>query len=104
MQVWGVAMMRDEQDVAYDVITHLADEGFDAVIIADNRSTDGTANQLAQARHDVKDRLRVHLIEDHDPGYYQSRKMTGLADAAFASGATWIVPFDADELWVARSG
>lgn len=92
--VWGVAMVRDEADVIEGVLRHMAAE-VDHLLIADNGSTDGT--------RDILDRLATELpltvIDDRDPAYYQSRKMTELADHAHSMGARWIVPFDADELW-----
>ena len=64
----------------------------DHVIVADNMSTDGT--------RDILDSLPVEVVEDNDPAYYQSAKMTHLARLAYLRGADWVVPFDADELWV----
>lgn len=101
-QVWGVSMMRDEEDVAYDVLAHLDSEGLDGVIVANNRSTDSTHDELLRAQADL--RMTVILLDDKEPGYWQSRKMTRLAQQAAISGAEWIVPFDADELWCADEG
>lgn len=102
MSVWGIAMMRDEEDIAYHTIMHMAEEGLEGIIVADNLSVDGTRAQLECAALDVADHCRVVVIEDRDPAYYQSDKMTALASRAAALGADWIVPFDADELWLAR--
>ncbi|MFV0452561.1 MAG: glycosyltransferase [Propioniciclava sp.] len=97
--IWGVTMVRDEQDIIAATIGHLFDQGVDHVLVADNRSTDATGAILRRlAAADP----RVHVAYDAEPGYYQSEKMTVLAHAAWRSGAAWIIPFDADEFWFAR--
>lgn len=96
-------MMRDEEDVAEHVLMHMIDEGLDGIIVAENLSVDGTreaiyrANEYAEAKGV---QFEVHF--DDEPGYYQSAKMTHLADIAHERGAHWIVPFDADEIWFAH--
>lgn len=102
MSVWGIAMMRDEADVAYATIVHMAEEGLEGIIVADNLSVDGTLAELERAAADVAEHTRVVVLQDREPAYYQSDKMTALAGRAAALGADWIVPFDADELWLAR--
>lgn len=100
-RVWAVGMMRDEEDVAYDVVSHLAAEGVDGIIVADNRSTDATRAMLDKAAADAP--CPVLVLDDPEVGYFQSRKMTNLAGCAANRGAGWIVPFDADEIWYAHS-
>lgn len=99
MSTWGVSMVRNEADVIEGTLRHLADE-VDHLLVADNASTDGT--------RDILDRLAGELpltvVDDPDPAYRQSQKMTALAEKAAADGAQWIVPFDADELWISRDG
>lgn len=97
---WCVAMVRDEIDVIEGTLRHLAGEGVAGIVIADNGSTDGTLELL----YDIADDLAcpVEVLEDHERAYYQSRKMSALATIAGEQhGAEWIVPFDADELWLA---
>lgn len=100
-EVWAIGMVRDEADVIGHTLSHLADEGVDGILIADNLSTDGTRDLLADARRCLD--CRVEVLDDPEPGYYQSAKMTRLAARAADLGATWIVPFDADEVWFAHS-
>ncbi len=108
-RVWGVTMMKDESDVAYHTICHLAGENLAGIIVADNMSTDGTRAELERARVDMakgtpwERACEIIIVDDDEPGYFQSAKMTALAaTAAKDHGAQWIVPFDADELWYTR--
>lgn len=101
MTVVAVSMMRDEADVAYAVVKHMAYQ-VDHVIVADNMSTDGTYEILRGLESELDN---VLVIRDEKPGYYQSMKMTNLGNvAANKFGATWVVPFDADEVWYSRFG
>lgn len=98
--VWAVGMVRDEADIIETVVRHLLNQGVHRVVIADNLSTDGT--------HEILERLAqshpVTVLMDRLPAYYQAEKMTLLARAAARGGAEWIIPFDADEVWLARTG
>lgn len=103
---WGVTMVRDEGDVIYHTLCHLAGENLDGIIIADNLSTDCTRFEIDRAISDLargtpwERACQIVVVEDDEPGYYQSAKMTALAArAAKEHGAKWIIPFDADELW-----
>jgi glycosyltransferase involved in cell wall biosynthesis len=97
--LYAISMVKDEVDIIADTLRHLASEGVEGIVIADNLSTDGTWDLL----HDMRSELDLEylLTRDTEPAYYQSRKMTALARTAVARGASWIVPFDADELWYA---
>lgn len=99
MATFGVSMVRDEADIIGGTLRHMADE-VDHLIVADNQSTDGTRDILA----DLVGKLPLTVLDDPEPAYYQASKMSHLAARAASEGATWIVPFDADELWFARSG
>ncbi len=94
MPTFGISMVRNEADVIAGTITHMADE-CDELIVLDNGSTDGTRALLDALSVD----LPLTVIDDPEVGYYQSVKMSKLAADAGRAGATWIVPFDADELW-----
>lgn len=99
--VWGVSMFRDEGDIAYGSIMHMAEEGLDGIIVADNLSTDDTRAEIERAAADAAPGCQVIVVDDDEPGFWQSTKMSALADRAAGLGAEWIVPFDADELWLA---
>lgn len=97
MTVAAVSMVKDELDVIVGSILHMVDE-VDFLIVADNGSTDGTREALAE----LADDLPLDVIDDPDPAYYQSVKMSRLGELAYSRGARWVVPFDADELWFSR--
>lgn len=95
MTVFGISMVRDEADIIWSTVTNMLGQ-VDQVIVADNGSTDGT--------RDILDSLDVTVIDDPEIGYYQSAKMTRLAQLAAEKGADWVVPFDADEWWYSPFG
>lgn len=97
MTTAAVSMVKDEADVIAGTLTHMADE-VDFLIVADNGSLDGTREILAE----LADDLPLTVLDDPEVAYRQSEKMSALAATAAGRGATWIVPFDADELWVSR--
>lgn len=96
----AVGMLRDEEDIIVPIVAQLFAQGVDRVIVADNLSTDSTRALL-------EDLARVYpltIIDDPEPGYYQAEKTTRLAHLAAAGGATWVLPFDADEYWYGLGG
>lgn len=97
--VVGVTMVRDEADIIEWTVLHMLGQ-CDAVIVADNGSVDGTREKLEALLY----LGGLHIRDDREVGYWQSQKMTALAQEAAALGATWVVPFDADELWLSRDG
>src|SRR6478736_5534011 len=93
--IWGVTMVKNEQQRIEGSARQLLDGGVDALIVADNLSTDRTRAVL----DDLARELPLVVIDDREPPYYQGPKMSRLARAAARCGASWIVPFDGDELW-----
>lgn len=102
MRTVGITMVKDEADIIETTIRHMLHH-CDMVLVLDNMSTDGTREILDRLVTEYEMRLQVD--DDEEVGYYQSRKMTQLAEiAATELGADWIVPFDADEIWVPVHG
>ena len=100
MTVWAVGVVRDEADIIEATVTRMLRQ-VDHVLVADNGSVDGTEEILRSLD-------RVTVLVDPDPDFYvdeqQARRTTALASLAAQRGARWVVPFDADEVWVARDG
>ena len=99
MTVAGIAMMKDEVDIARASIVNMA-HNVDFLIVADNGSTDGTRELLEE----LSQGYPITLLDDPERGYYQSAKMSALASMAGEMGADWVVPFDADEVFYNRFG
>jgi hypothetical protein len=89
----AVAMVRDEADILPAFLAHAA-ALFDLVLVADHASTDATPAILAGA---VAAGLPVVALRVAAEGYWQSAVMGALAREAFARGADWVFPIDADE-------
>lgn len=94
-------MVKDEADIIGYTIEHMLGQ-VDAVLVADNGSTDGTSGILADL--EVRYGARCIVVDDPETGYYQAQKMTSLALEAADMGAEWVVPFDADEWWYCPHG
>lgn len=99
-RVVAVTMVKDEVDIVARTVAHMATQ-VDAIIVADNMSTDGTREVLEDLAQDIN----LTIVDDNEVGYHQSRKMTELAlQARLNHHADWIVPFDADEWWYSPFG
>ena len=98
MSVFGVTMVKDEEDIIGSVVAHMLSQ-VDHVIVADNLSTDRTREIL-----DGLSCPQLTVVDDLDPAYYQSKKVTALAHHAGEMGAKYIIPFDADEIWYSPFG
>lgn len=97
--VIGVTMVRDERDIIGYTLAHMLAQ-IDHVIVADNGSTDGTREFLGE----FEASCRLTVLDDPEVGYFQADKMTALACKAWQMGATFVIPFDADEVWLSRDG
>lgn len=93
-------MVKNEADIIESVVRHLLDQDVDHILVVDNNSDDDTVDILRRLSRSKP----VHVGFDHEPAYYQSHKMTRLAQAARRAGASWVIPFDADEFWFALDG
>jgi hypothetical protein len=100
MTVWAVGVVRDEADIIEATVTRMLRQ-VDHVLVADNRSVDGTGEILRSLD-------RVTVLVDPDDSFHagdeQARRTTALASLAAQRGADWVVPFDADEVWVTVDG
>ncbi len=97
MTVFGICMAKNEEDIIGPVVEHMMSE-VDHVIVADNLSQDNTRSILDSLTGNIT------VIDDLEPAYRQSEKMTHLAMVAKKEGAKWVVPFDADEWWRSPHG
>jgi hypothetical protein len=96
MTVVGITLAHNNADIIKATTEHMIGQ-VDHVLVLDNFSTDGA--------REILDSLPVTVIDDDEPGYYQSRKMTNLAKVARNNfGAEWVVPFDSDEFWYSPFG
>lgn len=99
---WAVGMARDEGDIIYHTMIHLAANGIKGIIVADNLSKDNTWEQMNLAKEKIESHgcdTQVILVKDDVVSYTQSEKMTALAQQARSNGADWVIPFDIDEIW-----
>lgn len=95
-KVFYVSMVKDEMDILPFIYEQLLLEDIDGFVIADNMSSDGTREFLAEFSKNVPN---VTIVDDYEIGYYQSTKMNKLIDLAVTQGADRIIAADADEYW-----
>lgn len=98
MRIWAISMVRDEEDIIGYTVAHLISEGIDGIVVANNLSVDKTQDILEVIKGASS--VPVIIVEDKEEAYYQAVKMNRLAEYAIQQGADYILPFDADELWV----
>lgn len=97
----GISCVRNEVDLIATTIRHHFNEGFDYLYVVDDNSGDGTARELERLAAADK---RLRFSRHRSNAFRQSEIVTSLAREAVRYGATWIVPFDADEFWHAPGG
>jgi glycosyltransferase involved in cell wall biosynthesis len=96
----GVTCVRNEIDVIDFVIYHHLQQGVDLILIADNGSTDGTFEFLTKLSEEDK-RIKLYSF----PGEFKQQEIiTELSRDAHSFGCEWIIPFDADEMWLSKNG
>lgn len=100
MTVIGVTTVRDEADIIETTIRHTLAEGVDRIIAWDCASVDGTGDLLDS----LAEHLPVTVVHDDDPAHRQEQRITWMAHMAARQGATWVLPFDADEIWYSPHG
>ena len=99
--ITGISIIKDEADIVGQTVRHMLHE-LDNLIIMDHGSEDGTSDILRDIESSFPD--RVSVIYNDSPEFKQDIYMTGLAKIAGESGAEWVVPFDADEIWFSPEG
>lgn len=93
----AIASIKDEASIITNTVSHLLGEGVDKVILSIGPSTDDT-EAVVKALPDTVDYLA------QDGPFDQAAEMTRLAYLAAEDGASWIIPFDADEFWYGDDG
>ena len=101
MSVAAVMLVRDEADIVEVTVRHLL-ANVDQLLVADNLSTDGTRVILDRLAAEHPNQLTV--VTDGEVGYYQSRKTTEMAGRMLERGHQWVIPCDADEIWLSPDG
>lgn len=97
-----VTMAKDEGDVIYACLAASYRQGFRKFMIADNGSTDNTAEEVRRFAADHPSAI-VFIVSDPVVGYYQDVKTMALVDyaarvfAGIGSPIRWAFPLDADE-------
>jgi glycosyltransferase involved in cell wall biosynthesis len=97
--IFGVMMVRNERDILPVSLRYHLESGIDQILVADNGSTDGTAEILEE----FAATKRVHVFARPGP-FHQADTTTELAREAFLRGARWVLPIDADEFWHVPAG
>lgn len=99
MKLWGVAMVRNEEDIVEAFVRHNLGV-LDGLVIVDHGSADRTRAIIAAL---CGERLPIVVLRSDAVGYLQAEITTAAARDAFGRfGADAVVPLDADEfLWAA---
>jgi regulator of replication initiation timing len=98
MTLFAITMVRNEMPLLPLTLANLLSQGVDRVLIADHNSTDDTLGWLRRAE---KADGRITVIDHKNHAFNQAAVVSSLARMATVLGATWILPFDADEFWMA---
>lgn len=93
MKIAACSTVLNEADVVGATVGHLYEQGVSNVYIADGMSTDGTRDVLSQ--------FPCKVFDDDSPIHRQPYWISRLAELAFEDGCDFVIPFDADEWWVA---
>jgi hypothetical protein len=93
-----ISVVKNEIDVINHMIDYHIKLGVEAFFIKDNMSDDGTYEALLTRKCDT-----FKVYRDTNTDHHQSKKMTDLANIAYNHGYRWMLPLDADELFVNQS-
>jgi Glycosyl transferase family 2 len=98
MKIIGVAIVKDESELVEYTIRHLLAHGIDRLLIIDHASRDGTSEILSSLASETG---QLEVERKEEPVFLQEVWTNYLiAIAGKKHGATWIVPFDADEIFI----
>jgi hypothetical protein len=90
-------LVKDEADIIESNIRVHSALGVDSFLVMDHMSSDGTREILES----LKNQYDLHIVEQKDPIYQQSKWVSGMA---FQAGkdlkADWVISNDADEFWL----
>lgn len=98
MRVHGVLLVRDGVTTVRATVLHHLSFGCERIHVCDNGSTDGTSEVLARLA-----RRTPITVERDTGGFDQAERRAALARGAARAGADWVLVFDADEFWTART-
>ncbi len=93
LRVAVVAMVKNEADILPAWLSNIARWAEFAVLI-DHGSSDGSTELMHAAAH----RRKWEVWHESNPAYHQEAYTTRAVEHAFALGADWVLPLDADEL------
>lgn len=91
--IWAITMVRNESSTLPVIVEHFRKQGISRILVVNHLSTDDTVESLNK----FGDFTQIAQY-DH-PAYEQRAVMTLAARYAADCGASWVIPFDADELW-----
>ena len=91
--IWAVTMVRNESATLPVIIEHFQQQGISRVLVVNHLSTDETIESISHFGDFIQ------IAQYQHPAYEQRAVMTLASRFATECGASWIIPFDADEIW-----
>lgn len=98
----AITMIWNEADIIEYTISHLIGEGVERFYVRIHSCTDNTEGILRDLASQYPNMLMIDKWMHSD--FDQQRHVNELFLQAVADGTDWVIPFDADELWVCRQG
>lgn len=105
MKIWGVLVTHNEMGRYLDCVVSWHRQFLDGIAAYDDRSTDGTADYLAEAKG-----VQVTIRPATEPGFRQHegrfrQQAWEWFERVFSpTEGDWVLAFDADEMTIARDG